>query len=219
MENENITGEQLEIKTPQTGEVEDTNKMVEEKSSGSLDKFKDADTLLTAYNNLQAEFTRKCQRLSDLEKQTAEHAKLALEKETEESTPLYERENWSEIVAEFLSENEDAKAYSKEICDEIMTNKEQYSSLSSLEKAYTTVLKRHMVDKSEIANDMEFIDNYILSSEQIRQKVMKIYLDEMSKSSAPKVMSANLGTAPVRSVVAPKNLEEAKQIVKNLIEN
>ena len=53
---------------PQTGEVEDTEEMAEEKA-GSHGKFKDADTLLSAYNSLQAEFTRKCQRLSALEKQ------------------------------------------------------------------------------------------------------------------------------------------------------
>lgn len=35
--------------------------------SGSTGKFKDTQSLLNAYNNLQAEFTRKCQKLSELE--------------------------------------------------------------------------------------------------------------------------------------------------------
>lgn len=35
--------------------------------TGSTGKFKDTESLLNAYNNLQAEFTRKCQKLSELE--------------------------------------------------------------------------------------------------------------------------------------------------------
>lgn len=38
-------------------------------AEGSIGKFKSTESLLNAYNNLQAEFTRKCQRLSELEAQ------------------------------------------------------------------------------------------------------------------------------------------------------
>ena len=34
---------------------------------GSIGKFKNTESLYSAYNNLQAEFTRKCQKLSELE--------------------------------------------------------------------------------------------------------------------------------------------------------
>ena len=36
-------------------------------NSGSIGKFKDTESLLSAYNNLQSEFTRKCQRLAEFE--------------------------------------------------------------------------------------------------------------------------------------------------------
>ena len=36
-------------------------------ADGSIGKFKNTESLLNAYNSLQAEFTRKCQRLSELE--------------------------------------------------------------------------------------------------------------------------------------------------------
>ena len=36
-------------------------------ADGSIGKFKNTESLLNAYNNLQAEFTRKCQKLSELE--------------------------------------------------------------------------------------------------------------------------------------------------------
>ena len=44
------------------GEVGSQNDM------GDFGKFKTAKALLDAYNSLQAEFTRKCQRVSELEK-------------------------------------------------------------------------------------------------------------------------------------------------------
>ena len=103
----------------QVGEADNTN--VEAKlNEGSLGKFKDAESLLSAYNSLQAEFTRKSQRLSELEKQAAEQNDAVQQACKTANTPLYERENWSEIVADFLSSNEDAKPYSKESCNEIM---------------------------------------------------------------------------------------------------
>ncbi|MBR1984914.1 MAG: hypothetical protein IKA31_04150, partial [Clostridia bacterium] len=58
--NQNIENESIENKNVES--------VVEEQTNGSLGKFKDAESLLTAYNNLQAEFTRKCQKLKEFEK-------------------------------------------------------------------------------------------------------------------------------------------------------
>lgn len=45
-----------------------------EKGTASYGKFKDADALYAAYNSLQAEFTRRCQRLKELEAKSADAA-------------------------------------------------------------------------------------------------------------------------------------------------
>ncbi len=61
---ENVNNEKT-IDTLQTTEVEeDLGKMDGEVSLG---KFKDVKTLLSAYNSLQSEFTKRCQRLKELE--------------------------------------------------------------------------------------------------------------------------------------------------------
>ncbi len=39
----------------------------EEKSAVSLGKFKDVEALLNAYNSLQSEFTKRCQKIKELE--------------------------------------------------------------------------------------------------------------------------------------------------------
>ncbi len=46
-----------------------------ENQEGSIfGKFKDAKSLLDAYNNLQSEFTRKCQKLAEIQKENNENA-------------------------------------------------------------------------------------------------------------------------------------------------
>ncbi len=54
---------------PQPTEVE--NERGGKNESVSLGKFKDVNALLSAYNSLQAEFTKRCQRLKELESKTA----------------------------------------------------------------------------------------------------------------------------------------------------
>ena len=193
----------------QTGEVDNTKEEAQ-KSEGSHGKFKDADALLSAYNSLQAEFTRKCQRLAELEKQKEEQAL--------DSTPLYERENWSEIVADFLSKNDEAKPFSKEICAEIMNNPKGYLDERSLDLAYAKVMKNHIVDEAKM-QDKNFVEDYVLSSDEIKDKVLKIYLEELSHSAPPKVLSSGVGETFSKKVVRPATLEEAKQFVQNLMEN
>ena len=59
----NIEGEKENFLEFQDLEIGDNLK------KGSLGKFKNTEALLSAYNNLQAEFTRKCQKLKLLENQ------------------------------------------------------------------------------------------------------------------------------------------------------
>ena len=63
---ENIIDNEQIIKTSQAVETEDVN-VGESTSEISLGKFKDVNALLNAYNSLQAEFTKRCQRLKELE--------------------------------------------------------------------------------------------------------------------------------------------------------
>lgn len=66
-------------------------------AEGSIGKFKNTESLLNAYNSLQAEFTRKCQKLSELE----EAAKV------EKSADEYIKENphlVEEILKKYIQE-------------------------------------------------------------------------------------------------------------------
>ena len=74
MEEKEITMEQptsAQVENPietQVNENLDIEKIATSGAAdGSIGKFKNTESLLNAYNSLQAEFTRKCQRLSELE--------------------------------------------------------------------------------------------------------------------------------------------------------
>ncbi len=72
---------------------------------GSLGKFKDVEALMSAYNSLQAEFTKRCQRIKELEsavasvdKENPTQAKVVQATEKEQDTTS----NGDDAVKEYL---------------------------------------------------------------------------------------------------------------------
>ena len=64
-----------EPKTEQTEELTQAETTKDTETAGtsvSLGKFKDVNALLNAYNSLQSEFTKRCQRIKELEKRISE---------------------------------------------------------------------------------------------------------------------------------------------------
>ena len=87
------------------------NKIEDNESADNttIGKFKDTKSLLEAYNNLQSEFARKLQKLSELEKQ------IELEQEKEktilEELKEYVRDNSNLCVVESLDINDLGSSY------------------------------------------------------------------------------------------------------------
>ena len=63
--------ENLNEQTEAASQIAEANKVGGEEPSVSLGKFKDVNALLSAYNSLQAEFTKRCQRIKELETSAA----------------------------------------------------------------------------------------------------------------------------------------------------
>ena len=95
--------------TPQTAQPVDTEKdLGASEKDVSLGKFKDVQALLYAYNSQQAEFTKRCQRLKELEESVSvdkaqrENAPTAKvqdsQSETETTTPIDKKE----VLKEYL---------------------------------------------------------------------------------------------------------------------
>lgn len=76
--------------------------------TGSLGKFKDAQALLFAYNNLQSDYTKKCQALSLIQKKIKDETEEPHDKTQLEKVKLSEIDR-DELLQEYIFSNEDLK--------------------------------------------------------------------------------------------------------------
>lgn len=183
--------------------------------NGSLGKFKDAQSLLTAYNNLQAEFTKKCQSLSELRSKNEENKQV----EAVEPIPVYERTDWTEKVGAFLQKNKQAQPFAKDIASLLMQDKELAKSDSALDVAFAKVVSQSFVAPAQVVEDDKFVNEYVLTSEKIKNAVMNLYLKELQNNKAPSVLNDRTRTSQVLYKVPQANsLSEAKDIVKQMFD-
>lgn len=207
---ENVSNvQEMIVENEESGTTLDT-----ESSSGSLGKFKDAENVLKAYNNLQAEFTKKCQKLSEVSKRLEDLESLQ-QKQKAEHSPVYKNDEWKQNVSAFLTQNSEAKEYAEDICNEILKDEKLQSSADALELAWARVMKKEYASPKSLASDDNFINNQIINQEQVRQRVLNEYFTNIQKTKTPPVIA---GSGVVTSSYAkePTTMQEAKQMVEKL---
>ena len=175
---------------------------VADKTSGSLGKFKDTESLLLAYNNLQAEFTKKCQKLSELDKAN--------------KSPIYMSEDWNEKVAKFLENNKIASDFSAEIASEVLSDPSLAGEDKALDIAFARVMSGKYKEPEKAVHDEEFIKKYVLGSEEIRSRVIKEVLSQVKET--PTIMNSIKGQAIGRHTPekGAQSFAEARRIVKDM---
>ncbi len=200
-----------------------------------LGKFKSVQALMDAYNSLQAEFTKKCQKLSQLQKDKTE---LNLNEGEKSSNNLSENEekelentektlestennlSQTEIQAfdekklnQFLERNYDASEYAEEI-------KKRFSLANSVESspyevAWAQTFLEHLKDGNKLSDPL--INQYVLSDENVKRKIVEDYLNDLNNSKPPLIMSSQSGER-LSGVMpdSPKTLAEAKKLVDKM---
>ena len=215
MENElNTIGEQ-----PLGAEVHAVATDVEigtEKQNGSpLGKFKDSAKLLDAYNELQSEFTRKCQKLSDAEKKLQELnlESMASNQKDENSKNEFA---WNKNIREFLQSHKNASELVEEITDEIINDDVLRTSEDGLERAYSRVIEKKYIPHSELAKSQDFLEKYIYSNDQIKNKIIKEYVSTLQNNQNPITISNDGYSRGVSSFNKFESLEDARKYVENM---
>ena len=190
---ENETLEQLEAEPEQSAENSE---------SSMLGKFKDAQSLLEAYNSLQAEFTRKSQKLAELQKLQ------------EQNTTLSNNDSLETI----LTGSDDIDKYKKEIT-EILDNDSDLSNLPNKNHVAFKIIKEAERKSADTLNNPEFIDKYIESNENIKSKIISNYLSNLNEMpAAPKVISGNSSNIYFSpSIQVPKTLKDAGDILSKML--
>lgn len=186
---------------------ENFNNINEQTDSENLDgsiygRFKDAKTLLEAYNSLQGEFTRKSQKLAEIQKKYDEIA-------------IFSKNN--ESLGEVLNDQTDIDKYKKEI-EETLAKNENISSLPNKYRVAFEIIKEAENKLAQTADSQEFFDKYISNNEKIKDKIINEYLSKLNNiSSAPKIISGNSGNLHFTPLEKPKTMKEASEIFSKML--
>ena len=174
-----------------------------ENSEGSIyGKFKDAQTLLEEYNSLQAEFTRKSQKLAEFQKQIDEFAVFSK----------------SDSLENILTDSTDLEKYKKEVT-EILDNDSELSNLPNKNFVAVKIIKEAERKTADTLNNHDFIDKYIQSNNSLKDKIISEYLSTLNETQAPpKVISGNSSNIYFSpSLDMPKTLKDASEILTKML--
>lgn len=169
-------------------------------SNANFGKFKDAESLLKAYNSLESEFTKKSQRLAQLEGE-----KEKTEQEVAKKAELEKR------VEEFVTKFEAVKPFSGAL-KETLANVEG----ANLEEEALRLLANNYKSAESYANDSEFLNNYIFSNQEIKDRIVKDYLSNIAQNSPIKVEGGK-GSISLTPPKQPTTIQEAGRLAKSII--
>ena len=176
---------------------------VEKFGLGSNSKFKTVDDLNNAYNNLQAEFTKKCQSLKELER-SIENSNV----------PRYKLNSWNAELSDFFEKYPGAKEYSNEIAKSLSENEELAKKSDCLTIIWANILNNLYRKEEDLAHDSNFLEKYIYSNENIKDEIIKKYLSAIE--SAPTLINDSKGAYNIAPKSKPKNMKDAYSIVSEL---
>lgn len=212
MENEVINGEQLS-----------------QNEGSPFGKFNSAHDLKNAYDNLEKEFTRKSQLLSEFQKEAAqtdgnnfkqsvnEDIKSQEEVMDEFKTPYWEKEDFSSEVEQFLLENPLAKEHAKEISEMVLKDKAIMQSKRPLYMAWAKWLQQNYKTPEQLLEDQTFLDK-VGSNEKVRRAVIKNYLAEINnKEKTPPLFAVSDGSGSFAPKQKPlKSLDDVRELAKKI---
>ena len=157
-------------------------------------KFKTPEELLRAYGELEKEFTRRSQKLKELENASAEAFKS--------------EEDWRAAVDKFFEETPSAKVFSKDIANEIISHPELKKDKNCLSIALTRTLVSKFRTPEQLLSDGQFLKDYVLKSQAVKDAVIAEYLQGVRDGEPPYVLGGG-GRQFATSAKSPKTIEEA----------
>ncbi len=181
-------------------EIEESVQTGEAERGVPIGKFKSVEDLFHAYENLQAEFTRKSQKLSALEKASVE---------------VSEDEKVENALKAFLSKNQEAVVYAEELKTRVANDESLKKDESGFDKAWAGLLYEKLTSKDKTSEPI--VQNLILKDDEIKDMVIKNYMKQLQEQKIPIVMSSNSGERVTKPVTPkPETFEDAKRMALDL---
>lgn len=189
-----------------TGET-DINKVEFDDSKAErgvpIGKFKDVEDLYQAYTNLQSEFTRKCQKLSELEKD-----KTAI--------LISNEEKFENDFKVFLSKNQEAFLYADEIKSKVLQDESLKNQENAFEKVWTGMIYEKLSKPNRTKEPL--VRDMILKDDELKNLIIENYVKQLQEQKTPIVMSSSSGERVTKTVTPkPDSFEKAKKVVLDLL--
>lgn len=171
-------------------------------TEGSIGKFKDSDALLEAYNNLQSEFTKKCQTLADLKKKSEESLHVDV---------------FNQNLQDFLEAHPEAVNFKDMILQQVSGDKLEDSN--PFELAWGKIAMQNFKTPENLVKDSGFLEQYVFNNNEIKDKIMNDYFSQLNFADTPKLISNHAGSA---SSVTPRatagSIAEAGKMAKAILD-
>ncbi len=171
-----------------------------------LGKFKSVEALKNAYDALQKEFTKKCQKLSQLTKAEDNSADKASSVQVDEAS-LAQPSAAEEGLPADEPLNEKTSDFST---GEVLPSGE-------CEDADNPENKRHVSRETDesFSLDDDFVEKYVLNNARLLDMVLEKYLRRITVPAAPQLIGATgaMGLAPT---VRPNSVKEAGEMAERL---
>ncbi|MFA6866658.1 MAG: hypothetical protein WCR54_03990 [Clostridia bacterium] len=170
----------------------------------SYGKFKNAEELYKAYNALEGEFTKRSQKLKQLEKTSKPEI---LDPPTA---------TWEDKVTKFMSDYPIAGNFAKDLANTVATDEKYVKNDNGLEKALVDVLSGKIKSKQDMAIDQEIVE-MVLKSDDNKKKVIDDYINSLSTPNLPKILPVAGGAIPC-SESKPSNFSDASKLAQKYLE-
>lgn len=165
-------------------------------------KFKDLETLLRAYDSLEAEFTRRSQKLKELERETGNRGK----REVAPENPQGERD----ALETFLNEFPRAKAYREKLTAAAVNGEAE-----NAERTYIGILENEILKSESKLSDRDFLLSAVSADPTISGEIVNAYLKRLINSKPQTVFGG--GNALVAPPRRPNDLKEAASMAENYL--
>ncbi len=177
--------------------VADDQQNTTKTEKNSLGKFKNPDELFKAYRELEKEFTKKSQKLKQME--------------CEQSQDVTASSEFKTMVDKFFADMPSARPYAKDIANTILNNPELRQDKNCLNNALARVLISKIKSPIELLEDGEFLSQHILKSENVKNLVLDQYFDGLKQTNPPKTMLGG-GQMSLSPKIQPKSISEAGEM-------
>ncbi len=207
-ENEKIENS-LQTTAVEVGETVESSPKDEGKSEYliSLTKFKDVESLIKAYGSLEAEFTKRCQKLKELEKENLE-LKATIEEKAKAPLNISQEQALTKTTEEFFSEHPLANAQ-KEV---LIKDFGYLGDVNTLNDAYIKFLEEKALEEKPIGKD-ELMSQ--IEGTTIKDEIIRSYLSTYLEGQKAKFVGG--GEIVLYPPDKPKTMQEANALAKKII--